>query len=119
MLEIKNVELQTKLDGSKKSLAIILYIKKGTIGMVGTEKLICLLDDGTTVSLPIIGVLPSVEGKGTGLLYTFNYTISDTNLDKLSKGNITDIRVEAYMNSVDIPILKTISTVGIFKCISN
>jgi hypothetical protein len=118
IIKIKPISFQLKLENQKYILNLIFNIKSGTVMITDKEKLICILSNGETISLVRSNFMPSaIKSKSVSVEYSYEYLIEPEQLEMLLKYNITDVRVEAYMNPFDFQIMKDISTVKIFHCL--
>ena len=102
-IKISKIEWQLKKEGNKMFLSTIYFYSRGHAGMIGSEQLICLLDNGEIIQLPIVNNLPSVKKyKGSGTLGTsFLYSMNEEQLKAFTQQDIKDVRVEAYVNAFD------------------
>ncbi|BAX81661.1 hypothetical protein [Labilibaculum antarcticum] len=118
ILKIKTVKWKVKNENNRKYLMTSYNLSKGSIVMVGSEKLILLLRNNESISLNINSLIPNMQGKFNSYVAEFTYNLTDEDLAKLVKYDVKDIRVEAMINGFDYNLIDEVSTKSIFKCIN-
>jgi hypothetical protein len=117
-IEIKPISFQLKFENEKYLLNLMLTMKKGTVAITDKEKLIFILSNGEQIKLDRSSFFPSAMiGKVNAAIMAYEYNITPDQLELLLNYEITDVRVEATLNTFDFQIMEGISTIKIFQCL--
>lgn len=114
---IDKVEVQLKYENSKYLIYLSYYFGQGLSVANTNDKLILLLTDGTTVSAPCVQNMPDQRGNAFTSILSYNFQLSEEDLNRLSTTDVTDIRMTAQINPIDFSIAKEIKTSKLFSCI--
>ena len=114
LMHLKNVEMILSKEGDNRyfTLSYTCVLSGPRFGGSG-NKLICLLDNNTSVELPM-AVLTSDVIK---YVHSTKFSISEEVLQELLLHNITDIRCVSFVNPFDFSLVANVQTKPFFKCI--
>jgi hypothetical protein len=112
---IKNVQMILRKENENRYFTLYYTVMKGSptfMGGTNNNKLICLLDNGQTVELPMSGPISDI------LKYdrATHFTISNDIFELLLHHDIKDIRAVSSINPVDFEV-ENVKTKGYFECI--
>lgn len=114
---IDKVEMQVKSENNVILIGLEYFFAAGLTVANTDNKLILLLEDGSTIDAPCVQNMPNQRGNAFTAKISYNFQLSMSDFAKLIKLNITDIRMTAQINPVEFSIAKEIQTKKIFNCL--
>ncbi|NMH28908.1 hypothetical protein [Flavobacterium silvaticum] len=114
---IDKVELQIKVENQNYLIHLDYFFASGLSVANTSNKLILLLDDGSTIDAPCIQDMPSQRGSAFTAIISYDFKVAASDFVRLIKSDITDIRMTAQINPIDFSISKEIRTSKLFNCV--
>ena len=117
---VEKLEMQVKYENNRFLLSLSYHFALGKSMANTSSKLILLLSDGSKIEIPCIQDIPSIEYKKNGVaIFSYNFEMSMDDLMTLSKADITDVRMAAFINPIEFSVSNNIKTSELFNCIKN
>ncbi|PZF73536.1 hypothetical protein [Taibaiella soli] len=106
-LKISEFYMVFKQEGDAYTLKLGYKTAKTPVLMNAGNQIILLLNNQEKIALTVNNFLPSMTNSGLKGDYSYWFDISTENMQKIKATRITDIRVAAQVNPVDIEIDET------------
>lgn len=103
-LKIPEFYFVFKQEGDTYALQLGYKTNKSPVMMTVGDKLILLLSNKEQIEVPITSYIPSTASSGLKIDYSYWFDISAADLEKMKANKVTDIRVVATVNPIDINV---------------